>query len=251
ASAESARVKAEEARKKAEEIKQADAKAAAAREKARRAAEAEAAALREMLSRPRNKVQHAAPVKEPEKPAAAPGTISGTLHKSPAKAGVKAKPAEKPAAAPAAAPAPGVKKDDKPGTVKKGSPGKSGWNDESKGRKGLKTRGDTTAGSRDGWRGGRGGRGGRHGQDNRAQQPTELIVREVHVPETRSVSDVAPKMANNGHEVTKILMMMGQMEGNNQVLHQEPARNVWEEQGYTAIAATRYARDACLDEAPA
>src|SRR5690606_5454273 len=142
-------------------------------------------------------------------------------------------------------------KDDKPASAKKGNAGKgSNWNEESKGRKGLKTRGDTTAGTRDGWRGGRGGRG-RHGQDNKSQQPAELIVREVHVPETISVADLAHKMAIKAAEVIKVLMKMGQMVTINQVLDQETAMIVVEELGHTAIAAKLDDPEAFLDEAPA
>ncbi|GAA0521069.1 translation initiation factor IF-2 [Pigmentiphaga sp. GD03639] len=245
-SAEAARVKAEEARKKAEEMRKADAKAAEARDKARRAAEAEAAALREMLSRPRNKVLHA-PQPAPAPAAAPTAPIAGTLHKPAAKAAAGQD--NKAAAAPAA------KKDDN-----KAAPGKkvlkagavaSTWSDDASRKKGLKTRGDATAGaSRDGWRGG--GRGGRNRhQDQKAQQVVENIVREVHVPETISVADLAHKMAVKAAEVIKVLMKMGQMVTINQVLDQETAMIVVEELGHTAIAAKLDDPEAFLDQAPA
>ncbi|MEK7945866.1 translation initiation factor IF-2 [Pigmentiphaga sp. YJ18] len=240
-SAEAARVKAEEARKKAEEMRKADAKAAEARDKARRAAEAEAAALREMLSRPRNKVLHA------PQPAPAPATaptapIAGTLHK----------PAAKAAAGDSKA-APAAKKDDKaaPGKkVLKAGAVASTWSDDASRKKGLKTRGDAPGASRDGWRGG--GRGGRNRhQDQKTQQVVENIVREVHVPETISVADLAHKMAVKAAEAIKVLMKMGQMVTINQVLDQETAMIVVEELGHTAIAAKLDDPEAFLDQAPA
>ncbi|MCL7032997.1 hypothetical protein MKW94_004898 [Papaver nudicaule] len=42
--------------------------------------------------------------------------------------------------------------------------------------------------------------------------PTEPIVREVHVPETVSVADLAHKMSIKASEVIKVMMKMGQME---------------------------------------
>ncbi len=233
-----ARVKAEQARKAADEKKAADAKAAENRERARRAAEAEAAALREMLNRPR-KVMHAPPPAPPPAPAA---PIAGTLHK----------PAAKPGEA-AAAP----KKDEK------GGPGKkviktaqvaSTWSDDAARKKSLKTRGDATSGTgRDGWRsgGGRGGRGGRGQQAAQVQQSAEFIVREIHVPETISVADLAHKMSVKAAEVIKSLMKMGQMVTINQVLDQETAMIVVEELGHKAIAAKLDDPEAFLDETPA
>jgi len=240
-SAEAARVKADEARKKAEEMRQADAKAAEARERARRAAEAEAAALREMLNRPR-KVLHA-----PQPPAQPAAPIAGTLHKPAAKAGAQAQDANKESAP--------AKKDDKPAAGKKvlkAGAVASTWSEDANRKKGLKTRGDASAGaSRDGWRGG--GRGGKHRQQEQKQhqQVVENIVREVHVPETISVADLAHKMAVKAAEVIKVLMKMGQMVTINQVLDQETAMIVVEELGHTAIAAKLDDPEAFLDEAPA
>ncbi len=248
-SAEAARVKADEARKKAEEMRKADAKAVEARERARRAAEAEAAALREMLSRPRNKVLHApqpAPAPAaPTAPTAPTAPIAGTLHKPAAKAGAQ----ETKEATPAA------KKDDKPAAGKKvlkAGAVASTWSDDAARKKGLKTRGDASAGtSRDGWRGG--GRGGKNRHhDQKAHQPVaENIVREVHVPETITVADLAHKMAVKAAEVIKVLMKMGQMVTINQVLDQETAMIVVEELGHTAIAAKLDDPEAFLDQAPA
>ncbi|MDB5816201.1 MAG: hypothetical protein JWN23_3318 [Rhodocyclales bacterium] len=108
-------------------------------------------------------------------------------------------------------------------------------------RRTIKTRGDTNAGA--GWRGGpRGGGGGnRHGKQSQEQTnfqaPTEAIVREVHVPETISVSDLAHKMSVKAAELIKKMMMMGQMVTINQVLDQETAMILVEELGHTAVPA--------------
>ncbi|SHI26322.1 translation initiation factor IF-2 [Pollutimonas bauzanensis] len=193
------------------------------RERARRASEAEAAALREMLSRPRKVL------KAPEPEA---GTISGTLHKP---AGVKA-----------------AKKDGKPaaGEVKKvvkATEVSTSWTDDS-GRKKPAAKADAppASPSRDGWRaGGKAGKGGnarggrnRHAQPERKEpQAIEFIAREVHVPETISVADLAHKMSVKAAEVIKHLMKLGQMVTINQVLDQETAMIVVEELGHVAIAA--------------
>ncbi|NYE21687.1 translation initiation factor IF-2 [Pigmentiphaga litoralis] len=239
-SAEAARIKADEARKNADEIRKADAKAQEVRANARQAAEAEAAALRQMLSRPRNKVLHAPAPTPPAAPAAPAAPIAGTLHKPAGKPGQETKEA--------------VKKDDKPAApgkkvIKTGAVA-STWSEDAARKKALKTRGDASSGtSRDGWRGG--GRGkSRHQQDNRSAPAAESIVREVHVPETISVSDLAHKMAVKAAEVIKVLMKMGQMVTINQVLDQETGMIVVEELGHTAIAAKLDDPEAFLDETP-
>ncbi|BET09547.1 translation initiation factor IF-2 [Pandoraea sputorum] len=234
----------EQARKASEEARAAAEKASAAADKARAeeeairkrraAAEAEARAIREMMNAPRRVLK--AP--EPAPAAAAPAkadAAKGTLHKPAKPEGAAAKPADKkPAAAPASTTAGAAdKKDKKPGAWQKDT-------DNRNKRGGMKTRGDASGGS-DGWRGGgRGGRrGDRHSQDDRNafQAPTEPVVRDVHVPETISVADLAHKMSVKAAEVIKLMMKMGQMVTINQVLDQETAMIVVEELGHRAIAA--------------
>src|SRR5690606_34065140 len=97
--------------------------------------------------------------------------------------------------------------------------------------------------SRDGWRaggkgkGGRGARGRNAQQERREPQVQEFIAREVHVPETITVGDLAHKMAVKATEVIKHLMKLGQMVTINQMLDQETAMILVEEMGHTAIAA--------------
>jgi translation initiation factor IF-2 len=226
---EAAQKAADEARVAADKIK---AEEDAAR-KRREAAEAEARAIREMMSAPARVLKTPAERKAEEVKKA---EQSGTLHK-PVKPAGEARPAaaaKKPAApAPAAAP-------NSPSGDKKGGRGKSGWQDDNRTGKrgGLKTRGDTGGGA-DGWRSGSKGGRNRHGDDNRNafQAPTEPVVREVHVPETISVADLAHKMSVKAAEVIKQMMKLGQMVTINQVLDQETAMIVVEEMGHQAVAA--------------
>jgi translation initiation factor IF-2 len=157
-----------------------------------------------------------------EKAKADASGVSGTLHKPAAKPGEEAK-------------KPGVKK----------APG-STWKDDAAKKRGIKTRGDT-AGGAGGWRGGpRGRHGGRHHEEAQPAQPVEAIVREVHIPETISVADLAHKMSVKATEVIKGLMKMGMMVTINQHLDQETAMIVVEEMGHKAIAAKLDDPDAFL-----
>jgi translation initiation factor IF-2 len=78
--------------------------------------------------------------------------------------------------------------------------------------------------------------------------PTEPIVREVHVPETISVADLAHKMSVKATEVIKALMKMGSMVTINQILDQDTAMIVIEEMGHKAVAAKLDDPDAFLDD---
>ncbi|KMZ12851.1 Translation initiation factor 2 [Candidatus Burkholderia humilis] len=238
-----------EAAKKAEENAKAAADKARAEQEAiakrRAAAEAEARAIREMMNTPR-KAQVKAP--EPAKAAEA----KGTLHKPAKSEGAQAaRPAaaKKPAAGGAAAPsttAPAGAGD------KKKAGGKGGWSqqDDASKRRGMKTRGDTSGGVDRGWRGGPKGRG-KHQEQTLFQAPTEPIVREVHVPETISVADLAHKMSVKASEVIKVMMKLGQMVTINQVLDQETAMIVVEELGHRAVAAKLDDPEALLIEGEA
>ncbi|WP_233863579.1 translation initiation factor IF-2 [Paraburkholderia adhaesiva] len=207
----------------------------------RAAAEAEARAIREMMNTPR-KAQQAKPV-EPPKPAepAKPAEAKGTLHKParpegaarPAAGGAAKKPATTTTAAPAAG-APGAGAGDR---NKKPGAGKGGWQDDAAKRRGIKTRGDSSGGVDRGWRGGPKGRGKHQDNGSSFQAPTEPIVREVHVPETITVADLAHKMAVKASEVIKAMMKMGQMVTINQMLDQETAMIIVEELGHRAVAA--------------
>jgi translation initiation factor IF-2 len=204
---------------------------AGVRDEARRASEAEAAALRDMLNKPRKIVRA-----EPD-----PAALSGTLHKP---AGAKAGKKE------GATDAPGKK------TLKSGEIA-STWSDDASRKKPAEKRDAPAAPGREGWRAGgksrsggrKGGRGANNAQpENREPAPVEFIAREIHVPETISVADLAHKMSIKAGEVIKHLMQLGQMVTINQVLDQETAMIVVEELGHKAIAAKLDDPEAFLDE---
>ncbi|MEN9865132.1 MAG: hypothetical protein RL748_722, partial [Pseudomonadota bacterium] len=86
--------------------------------------------------------------------------------------------------------------------------------------------------------GGKGRRGGHHDErESNFQVPTEAVIKEIHVPETITVADLAHKMAVKASEVIKQLMKLGQMCTINQVLDQETAMILVEEMGHKALAA--------------
>ncbi|HET9046117.1 MAG TPA: translation initiation factor IF-2 N-terminal domain-containing protein, partial [Casimicrobiaceae bacterium] len=169
--------------KKQIEAEEAAAKAAAEQQAAEAAKAAEAAAA-------------AAAKAAAAKPAAKP--TEGTLHRPAAKPGEKRdKPAKK-----------------APGQV---------FQEEAARRRALKLRGDVTGGAATtGWRG---PKGGRHGRDEEgaevpagAAMQSGPVIRDVTIPETITVADLAHKMSVKAAEVIKALMKLGQMVTINQVL---------------------------------
>lgn len=133
------------------------------------------------------------------------------------------------------------------GAGKKGDKGGRAADDGKK-KGGIKTRG---ADSGSGWKDNRHGHKKSHKSDDGQgsfQAPTEPIIREVHVPETISVSDLAHKMAIKATEIIKAMMKMGSMVTINQVLDQETAMIVVEEMGHKAVAAKLDDPDAFLEE---
>ena len=187
------------------------------RERARRAAEAEAAALREMMRQPRKVLRAPEPEETP---------TTGTLHKP---AGTKA----------------AVKKESEGKKVIKAADVSSSWSNDGR-KKPSKAETLSPGAGRDAWRaggkaGGRGGKGargkGRRQADHQEPMQAEFIAREIHVPETISVADLAHKMSVKAAEVIKHLMKLGQMVTINQILDQETAMIVVEELGHAAIAA--------------
>ena len=138
----------------------------------------------------------------------------GTLHRPAAKPGEKRERATKKA----------------PGQV---------FQEEAARRRALKMRGDTGgAGAAPGWRGPK--VGGRHRDDEGGDAASGLagpVVRDVSVPETITVAELAHKMSVKATEVIKALMKLGQMVTINQMLDQETAMIVVEEMGHKAQAA--------------
>jgi len=123
--------------------------------------------------------------------------------------------------------------------------------DDSVRRRQIKTRGDMGGGVA-GWHG-RGG--GRHRGASPAAgettfaQPAEPVVREIAVPETITVGELAHRMSVKAVEVIKVLMKLGSMATINQVLDQETAMIVVQEMGHTAKAAKLEDPEAYLENA--
>jgi translation initiation factor IF-2 len=111
--------------------------------------------------------------------------------------------------------------------------------DDSVRRRQIKTRGDMGGGVA-GWHGRGGGRhrgGSAPAGETTFAAPTEPVVRDIAVPETITVGDLAHRMSVKAVEVIKVLMKLGSMATINQVLDQETAMIVVQEMGHTAKAA--------------
>ena len=127
------------------------------------------------------------------------------------------------------------------------------WKDEGVKRRTIKTRGDVQGAS--GWHT---PKGARHktaiapAADNVQQfsAPSEPVVREVMVPETITVGDLAHKMSVKAAEVIKVLMKLGNMVTINQVLDQETAMIVVTEMGHVAKAAKLDDPESLLADVP-
>ncbi|MCR2745997.1 translation initiation factor IF-2 [Limnobacter parvus] len=213
-------LKAEQKAKKAAEDA---AKASANQERARKAAEAEVAAINRMMSQPSKVMKAEEPVEPPK-----------AVVKKPEKAVVAA-----------------VADDASVERGRKGVRPVGAKEEPGRRRGGLKTRGETGVGrtGAGGWKGPK-GKNSRHNQEpSNFNQPTEPVVRDVHVPETITVAELAHKMSIKAAEVIKCLMKMGQMVTINQVLDQDTAMIVTEELGHKAIAAKLDDPEAMIEEA--
>ena len=195
--------------------------------------ERQAAELREKQERERREAEHKHAEREAQaaidkaqaqgQPAAA---VEGTLH------------------APKAADAKLDKK------AKKAKPSTT-MRDDSVRRRTIKTRGDMGGGV-GGWhaRGGARHRGAAAEQQT-FSQPAEPLSREVAVPETITVGELAHRMSVKAAEVIKALMKLGTMATINQVLDQETAMILVEDMGHKAKAAKLDDPEAYLSEEPA
>ncbi|WP_300754146.1 translation initiation factor IF-2 [Janthinobacterium sp.] len=227
---------AEEAKKKAAAAAVAAKEAAEkaeATERARKAVADEVAQIKAMMNAPRRAIKAPEPAPAPVKPKAP----EGTLHKPADK-----KPGEKPGDK---KPAVADKKSIKSANVS------STWSDDAKKRGttgGPKPRGNSGPAGRDSWRGGAKGRRPSHHDERESnfQAPTEAVVKDVHVPETITVAELAHKMSVKASEVIKHLMKLGQMCTINQVLDQETAMILVEEMGHKAFAAEQDDPEALL-----
>lgn len=86
-------------------------------------------------------------------------------------------------------------------------------------------------------------------QTSNFEKPVAPVIREVTIPETISVSDLAQKMSVKGVDVVKTLFGMGVMATINQMIDQDTAVLVVEEMGHKAIPVSDSTLEAELDEA--
>ncbi|MGN2391300.1 translation initiation factor IF-2 [Pelomicrobium sp. G1] len=174
------------------------------------------------------------PVKEAAKaaPAAAAPISEGTLHRPAAKAPEGGEKAEKK----------GVKKPAKDTVA---------WKEEVARRRTIKTRGDTALAQ--GWKERKAGARHKGGGEQPAAfaPPSEPVVKEILVPETITVGELAHRMSVKAAEVIKTLMRLGTMATINQVLDQDTAMIVVEEMGHVAKRAKLDDPEALLSEAQA
>ncbi|OGA42481.1 MAG: translation initiation factor IF-2 [Betaproteobacteria bacterium RIFCSPLOWO2_12_FULL_63_13] len=225
-----AELRREEERRHAELAARQAAEIAEKQERERQLAEQREAEQKKAVEEQQATVQSPAAGQVPSQPAAQPPGTDTTLHK------------------PKVAEAAGDKKAKKKEVTV--------WKDESAKRRTIKTRGDVQGAS--GWHSPKGtrhkpsGGGGTTGAEMAHQfsAPIEPVTREVHVPETITVADLAHKMAVKAAEVIKVLMKLGQMVTINQVLDQESAMIVVEEMGHKAVAARLDEPDAYLEDTP-
>ena len=172
-----------------------------------------------------------------------PKSTENTLHR-PTKPGAKpdAKTATTGAARPAAA---------KPGDKKTPA-----WQEDAARKKVMKTRDAPPDASKAGaWKAGtRGGGRGHAGKRGSAPEQTtqvdlsDAILKEIVVPETITVGELAHKMSVKAAELIKNMMKMGQMVTINQVLDRDTAMILVEEMGRVAVAAKDDDPDSALTD---
>ena len=218
------------------------------REEARKKAEEEARRIREMMNR-KSGVMTAKKAPKEEKPKDAPKPAADAKAEQEKKAAQQQQRKNVKKAQQEARPAKPAHASEKKKGQKGGNAGNDRWGEEKDRRRGMKPRGEDESSEKSGWRTARGRRSqDRNRRAEPAPQAVEPVVREVQVPETISVSDLAHKMSVKATEVIKTLMKMGQMVTINQMLDQDTAMIVVEEMGHKAIAAKPDDPEAILGE---
>jgi len=225
-------------------------------EEARKQAELIARQTAELREKKLRQKPAAAEIREPEPvaPAPVPGPAASEMAPAPAAVASVAQ-AGAESVQPVPAPTEGtlhkpvVKPEDKAAKAekKKKQTKQVVWKDERVEKRGLKTRGDLSAGK--GWRTRKDKHAKPAGEDQGVHSfsaPTEPVVHEVMVPETISVGALAQKMSIKAAEVIKALMKMGNMVTINQMLDQETAMIVVEELGHIAKYAALDSPEAFL-----
>ena len=216
------------------------------REEARKKAEEEARRIREMMNR-KSGVMTAKKAPKEEKPKDAPKPAADAKAEQEKKAAQQQQRKNVKKAQQEARPAKPAHASEKKKGQKGGNAGNDRWGEEKDRRRGMKTRGEDESSEKSGWRTARRSQD-RNRRAEPAPQAVEPVVREVQVPETISVSDLAHKMSVKATEVIKTLMKMGQMVTINQMLDQDTAMIVVEEMGHKAIAAKPDDPEAILGE---
>ncbi len=159
----------------------------------------------------------------------------------------------KPGAKPDAKAAPGAAR---PAVAKPGDKKAPAWQEDAARKKVMKTRDappDASkatpwkAGTRGGGRGHAGKRGSTPEQATQIDQ-SDAILKEIVVPETITVGELAHKMSIKAAELIKSMMKMGQMVTINQVLDRDTAMILVEEMGRVAVAAKDDDPDSALTD---
>ena len=171
-----------------------------------------------------------------------PKSTENTLHR-PTKPGAKPDAKAAPGGARAVVAKPGDKK-------------LPAWQEDAARKKVMKSRdaapdpakaGAWKAGSRGGGRGHSGKRSSAPEQTTQIDQ-SDLMLKEVVVPETITVGELAHKMSIKAAELIKSMMKMGQMVTINQVLDRDTAMILVEEMGRVAVAAKDDDPDSALTD---
>src|SRR3989454_4520586 len=198
----------------------------AAKRKTKKEKEAEEAAAKAAADAAAIATKTAAAPAQPAAEAKPAAKTEGTLHKPAAK--------------------PGAKKD------KSRKPSATAFQEEAARRRALKLRGGDAAAATTAWKQPKSGKH-RHEEGEEESEAThaaapEPVIRQISVPETISVAELAHKMAVKAAEVIKTMMKLGTMVTINQVLDQETAMIVVQEMGHKAIAAKLDDPDSLLAE---
>ncbi len=159
----------------------------------------------------------------------------------------------KPGAKPDAKAAPGTAR---PAVAKPGDKKAPAWQEDAARKKVMKTRdAPPDAGKATPWKAGtRGGGRGHAGKRSSAPEQTtqvdqsDAILKEIVVPETITVGELAHKMSIKAAELIKSMMKMGQMVTINQVLDRDTAMILVEEMGRVAVAAKDDDPDSALTD---
>ena len=180
--------------------------------------------------------------KEAEEAAAAAKAAEAVAPVAEAKPAVKAKEGtlHKPVSKP------GAKKD-----KASRKPSATAFQEEAARRRALKLRGGDVAGGA-AWKQPKSGKqrheeGEEHDEAEQLAAP-EPVIREISVPETITVAELARKMSVKAAEIIKTMMKLGTMVTINQSIDQETAMIIVEEMGHKAIAAKLDDPDSLLAE---